>query len=97
MNVCVCVCVSVFVSNLLILIFPVHVFGFLMTGCIHGQCLKGLDFFILLFKNTPLIYSAYAPGITGLGKHILYTHTMHTCTHTHVHPVIRVNLVLRQN
>lgn len=38
-------------------------------------------FFFLLLKIL-LIYSAYAPGITGLGKHILYTHTQWTHTHT---------------
>lgn len=31
--------------------------------------------FFLLLKNTPLIYSAYAPGIKNLGKRTLYAHT----------------------
>lgn len=49
----------------------------------------GIGFFSLLLKSTPLIYAAYAPGIKGLGKHILYAHTdahvahIHTLAHMH--------------
>lgn len=62
------------VSILLMVFAPV--LDFIMTGFIRGQYLKRFRLFTPhSLRNAHWTYSAHAPGIKSLGKHIVYLHT----------------------